>query len=87
MKDMTRVHAELPRHAEGGASYAWDDDRWARGDFSYFKPGQIRQFFPHIQRPEGRIYFAGDTIGGIPGYVEGAMRSARVAAEQIAAMP
>lgn len=87
MKDMTRVHAELPRHAEGGASYAWDDDPWARGDFSYFKPGQIRQFFPHIQRPEGRIYFAGDTIGGIPGYIEGAMRSARAAAEQIAAMP
>jgi monoamine oxidase len=84
MREMARVHPELPRYAEGGASYVWDNDPWARGDFSYFKPGQIRRFFPHIQRPEGRIYFAGDTIGGIPGYIEGAMRSARTAAESIA---
>jgi monoamine oxidase len=81
--EMARVHPELLRHVEGGTSYSWDSDPWARGDYAYFKPGQIRQFFPHIQRPEGRIHFAGDAIGGIPGYIEGAMRSARAAAEQI----
>jgi monoamine oxidase len=81
---MTRVHPALPHHVEGGASYSWDNDPWALGDFSYFKPGQIRQFFPHIQQPEGRIHFAGDTIGGIPGYIEGAMRSARAAVAAIA---
>ncbi len=84
---MVRVHPKLVDHLEGAASYSWDNDPWARGDYSYFKPGQIRQFFPHIQRPEGRMHFAGDAIGGIPGYIEGAMRSARAAAEQISRSP
>jgi monoamine oxidase len=87
MDGIVRVHPEIRRYAEGTASYCWDTDPWARGDFSYFKPGQIRQFFPAIQRPEGRIYFAGDTIGGIPGYIEGAMRSARAVAEEITRSP
>jgi hypothetical protein len=44
-------------------------------------------FFPHIQAPEGRVHFAGDTIGGFPGYIESAMLSARAAAEAINRAP
>lgn len=87
LADATKVHPELPAYVEGGASYSWDNDPWALGGHAYLKPGQIREFFPQIQRPEGHIYFAGDLIGGIPGYVQGAMLSARTAADLISRQP
>jgi hypothetical protein len=50
-----------------------------------FSPGQIREFFTFIQQPEGRIHFAGDWVGGIPGYMHGAVLSAHAVVRSIQA--
>ncbi len=50
----------VKRHLERGASYAWDADPWSRGDYAWFRPGQVRRFLPHLATPEGRVHFAGD---------------------------
>lgn len=75
--ETTKVHPRLPEFYEGGTSYNWTNDPWSRGGHVYFRPGQMREFFPYVQQPEGRIHFAGDWVGGIPGYVHGAVMSAR----------
>jgi monoamine oxidase len=87
IREMVKVHPRLPDHVEGGASYSWDNDPWALGDFAYFKPGQITEYFPAIQQPEGRIHFAGDHIAGIPGWIQGAFLSAQTVARQIGQLP
>lgn len=78
-----RVHPGLARVFERGASYAWDADRWARGDYAWFAPGELGAFGPHLARPEGRVHFAGDHTSPLPGWMQGALASGRRAADEV----
>ncbi|HEX8245605.1 MAG TPA: FAD-dependent oxidoreductase [Longimicrobium sp.] len=78
-----RVHPGLARHFEHGASYGWDADPWARGDYAWFAPGEMRAFLPHVARAEGRIHFAGDHASSSPGWMQGALESGVRAAEEV----
>jgi monoamine oxidase len=82
------VHPGLARHVEHGASVCWDADPWARGDYAWFAPGEMRAFLPHLARAEGRVHFAGDHTSPWPGWMQGALASGIRAAEEIdAAIP
>jgi len=84
---MARVHPGLERQVERAAVHAWDRDPWARGDYAWFRPGQVRALLPYVAAPEGRIHFAGDQTSSRPGWMQGALDSgARAAGEVIAAM-
>jgi monoamine oxidase len=72
---------------ERAAVRAWDLDPWARGDYGWFRPGQVRAFRPHLAAPEGRVHFAGDHTSARPGWMQGALDSGiRAAGEVIAAL-
>jgi monoamine oxidase len=81
---MERIHPGLRRHLERGASYAWDGDPWSRGDYAWFRPGQMRRFLPHLAAPEGRVHFAGDHTSTSPGWMNGALESGLRAADEVA---
>lgn len=78
-----RVHPRLPRVFEHGTSVAWDADPWARGDYAWFAPDELRAFGPHLARPEGRVHFAGDHTSSLPGWMQGALASGKRAAEEV----
>ena len=77
------MHPGLERHVEHGASVFWDADPWARGDYAWFAPGEMRAFLPHLARAEGRIHFAGDHTSLWPGWMQGALASGRRAADEV----
>ncbi|HEY7768371.1 NAD(P)/FAD-dependent oxidoreductase [Longimicrobium sp.] len=83
---MERIYPGLKRHLERGASYGWDGDPWSRGDYAWFRPGQVRRFLPHLAVPEGRVHFAGDHTSTSPGWMNGALESAFRAADEIRAV-
>ena len=61
-----------------------DEDEWARGVASYYKPGQFSSLLPHIARPEGRIHFAGEhTSVWIGGWMQGALESGNQVAREV----
>jgi monoamine oxidase len=78
-----RVHPGLDGVFERGSSYCWDADPWARGDYAWFAPGELRGFLPHLARPEGRVHFAGDHTSSLPGWMQGALASGRRAADEV----
>ncbi len=78
-----RVHPGVDGVFERGSSYCWDSDPWARGDYAWFAPGELRDFLPHLARPEGRVHFAGDHTSSLPGWMQGALASGRRAADEI----
>lgn len=85
-----RVRAQVARVIPGAdaaveraAVYAWDRDPWARGDYAWFRPGQVRAFLPHIAAAEGRIHFAGDHTSTRPGWMQGALDSGIRAAREV----
>lgn len=68
---------------ERAAVYAWDLDPWARGDYAWFRPGQMAAFLPHLAAPAGRIHFAGDQTSARPGWMQGALDSGIRAAREV----
>ncbi|MCI0463405.1 MAG: FAD-dependent oxidoreductase [Gemmataceae bacterium] len=83
LAEMERVFAGLGAACEGGASYCWDDDPWARGAYAWFRPGQFTSLMPELARAEGRVHFAGEHTSPWPGWVQGALHSGHRAAREI----
>lgn len=86
-RHMEQVYPGLADQVEQGTSYSWGSDPWALGGHASFAPGQVSAFLPALRTPEGRIYFAGDTIAGVPGYSHAAFASGRHVAEQVGRIP
>ena len=81
---ISEVYPGIKEQAERGSSYDWGGDPWARGGHAAFAPGQISRFSSALREPEGRMYFAGDAIGGVPGYSHSAFKSGIDVARRIA---
>jgi monoamine oxidase len=81
------VYPGMRDNFEGGVTKCWDEDEWSRGATAYYKPGQFSTLLPHVARPEGRVYFAGEhTSVWVDGWMQGALESGdRVAREVNAA--
>ncbi|HKQ73093.1 MAG TPA: flavin monoamine oxidase family protein [Blastocatellia bacterium] len=78
-----KVFPNIRQHFEVGVSKCWDEDEWARGAYTWFKPGQMTSLMPHVARPEGRVYFAGEHASSAPGWMQGALESGNLAAQAI----
>jgi monoamine oxidase len=78
------IYPGMRRHFEGGVTKCWDEDQWARGVSSYYKPGEFSSLLPYVARPEGRIYFAGEhTSVWIDGWMQGALESGNRVAREV----
>ncbi len=64
----------------------WNRQPWARSAFAASGPGQKVNFLYAMQQPEYgcRVFFAGEHVSVKQGWIQGALYSARVAADQIA---
>ncbi len=83
LDDMAELFPGAREHAEGGTSKCWDEDPWARGEYCWFKPGEMTSLWPHIAPPEGRVHFAGEQASVWPGWMQGALESGNRAAREV----
>jgi monoamine oxidase len=83
LRDVELVYPGIGEQFEAGISKCWDEDEWSRGDYCWFKPGQMLALIPHIAHPEGRVYFAGEHASAWPGWMQGALASGQRAAREI----
>jgi monoamine oxidase len=62
----------------------WAKSPWSRGSYSCYRPGQWTTVAGWEAAPAGNLHFAGEHCGGdFQGFMEGAVRSGRQAAESI----
>ncbi len=87
LDDVARIHPRIRDAYEGGASHAWYSDRWARGAFAMFAPGQQTELQADIVSPEGRIHFAGEHCSLYHAWIQGALESGIRAARAIHEAP
>jgi monoamine oxidase len=87
LEDVACIHPRIREEYETGASHAWYGDRWARGAFALFEPGQQSELQDDIVAPEGRIHFAGEHCSLYHAWIQGALESGLRAAREIAAAP
>ena len=84
LKQVETIYPAMREHFEGGVTKCCDEDEWARGVGSYYKPGQFGSLLPHVARPEGRIHFAGEhTSVWIDAWMQGALESGNRVAREV----
>ena len=83
------VRRVLPEaEVEWAMGYDWNVDRFSRGTWCVYRPGQMTKYLEELQRPEGRVFYAGgDNASGWRGFIDGAiesgLRASREAARQV----
>ncbi len=87
LEQMEKLFPGIRENFEGGISKCWDEDEWARGASSWYKPGQMSELWPHIARPEGRVHFAGDHTSAWIRWMQGALESGNRAAREVNEAP
>ena len=80
---MGRVHPGIEQYVEGAAVKAWGRDPYAAGHVSWPAPGDVTGHLYALQRPHGRIHFAGEHTTVLRGTMEGALRSGIRAAQEV----
>jgi len=83
LQEMEKVLPGIQENFECAVSKCWDEDEWERGASSWYKPGQMEEFWPHVARPEGRVHFAGDHTSPWIRWMQGALFSGIRAAKEI----
>jgi monoamine oxidase len=64
----------------------WSSYPFVKGSYTCPRPGQWNGVLPHVGKPVGKVYFAGEHCSGeFQGFMNGAAETGRVAAEQIVA--
>jgi monoamine oxidase len=62
---------------------AWQADRFTRGAYAFYRPGQWFTVMPALKKRFGRVLFAGEHIAEWQGFMEGAVVTGYAAADAI----
>ncbi|PYS87279.1 MAG: FAD-dependent oxidoreductase [Acidobacteria bacterium] len=81
--DLVDFDKDAPKLARGIASYAWQRDPYADGAYALYKPGQWFGIRPILQRPHGKVLFAGEHLADWQGFMEGAIETGEAAASAL----
>lgn len=81
--DITALDEDAPQKAKRIISYAWQRDPITDGAYALYKPGQWFGIRPILQRPHGKVLFAGEHIADWQGFMEGAIETGEAAAEAL----
>jgi monoamine oxidase len=80
-RDLTDFDEDAPKLARGIASYAWQRDQYTDGAYALYRPGQWFGIRPILQRPHGKVLFAGEHLADWQGFMEGAVETGEAAAK------
>lgn len=81
--ELEAVFPGIGREVERGCSFSWDEQRWIRGAYVWFRPGQMVTHWHTLATPEGRLHFAGEHTSIWSGWMQGALESGCRAAREV----
>lgn len=82
-RDLIDFNDDAPRLAKNIASYAWQRDKYTDGAYALYRPGQWFGIRPILQRPHGKVLFAGEHLADWQGFMEGAVETGEAAAQSL----
>ena len=83
LEQMEQLHPGMRANFEGGVAKCWDEDEWARGASSWYKPRGMTELWPHVGQREGRVHFAGDHTSPWIRWMQGALYSGNRVAREV----
>ncbi len=82
-RDLAPFDERAPQLARAVTSYAWQRDRYTRGAYALYRPGQWFALRPLLQRPHLKVLFAGEHLADWQGFMEGAIVTGEEAARAL----
>ena len=82
-RDLIPLNERAPQLARAINSYAWQRDRYTQGAYALYRPGQWFTIRPILQRPHGKVLFAGEHLADWQGFMEGAIVTGEEAAHAL----
>ena len=82
-RDLLPFSERAPSLARNIKSYAWQRDRYTEGAYALYRPGQWFTVRPILQRPHGKVLFAGEHLADWQGFMEGAVVTGEEAAKAL----
>lgn len=82
-RDLVPFNPRAPELSRAIASYAWQRDQFTRGAYALYRPGQWFGVRPILQRPHGKVLFAGEHLADWQGFMEGAVVTGEEAAKSL----
>lgn len=82
-RDLIPFNERAPQLAKNIQSYAWQRDRYTEGAYALYRPGQWFTIRPILQRPHGKVLFAGEHLADWQGFMEGAVVTGEAAAKTL----
>jgi monoamine oxidase len=82
-RDLLPLEARAPRLARAIQSMPWQRDVYTGGAYAVYRPGQWFTVRETLQRPHGKVLFAGEHLADWQGFMEGAVVTGEQAAEAL----
>ena len=82
-RDLIDFNEDAPDLAKNIVSYAWQRDKFTDGAYALYRPGQWFGIRPILQRPNGKVLFAGEHLADWQGFMEGAIETGEAAAQSL----
>ena len=82
-RDLFDFNENAAEMARAISSYPWQRDRYTDGAYALYRPGQWFGIRPILQRPHGKILFAGEHLADWQGFMEGAIETGEAAADSL----
>ena len=82
-RDLLPLDKRAPELAVNIQSMAWQRDIHTQGAYAFYRPGQWFTLRPILQRPHGKVLFAGEHLADWQGFMEGAVVTGEMAAKAL----
>jgi monoamine oxidase len=77
------IHPQYRKEFESAFSVAWENVPWNKGGWSLMGPDLRKTAYPLFLKPDRRVYFAGDHLSYLSGWMQGALESAQSVASAL----
>jgi monoamine oxidase len=78
-----KIHPQYRKEFESAFSVSWQNVPYSRGGWALIGPEPRKTLYPLFLKPDRRVYFAGDHVSYLSGWMQGAFESAQQAATAI----
>jgi monoamine oxidase len=82
-RDLMPLDRRAPELTQSIKSYAWQRDPLVQGAYAVYRPGQWFTTRPILQKPHGKVLFAGEHLADWQGFMEGAVVTGEAAAKSL----
>ncbi|MGM9927060.1 MAG: flavin monoamine oxidase family protein [Bacillus sp. (in: firmicutes)] len=79
----SKIHPEYKKEFETSFSVAWQKTKYSEGGWASYSESDLKNYYPILNEPQGRIYFAGEHLSHLTGWMAGSFESARLVVSQI----